>query len=59
MHGISIDRIGPDRLSLYCAVPSQVEVRSVLQVKELGRGFGGLVLEEVPEPSPWVKDYDS
>ena len=57
--GLSIDRIGPDRLSEYCAVPSLVDVRSVLQVKELDGGFGGLALEEVPEPVPWIKDYDA
>lgn len=54
-----IERIGPERLAEYCAVPSLVEVHSILQVKSIDSGFGGLALELVPVPTPYIKDYDS
>lgn len=54
-----IERIGSERLAEYCAVPSLVEVHSILQVKSIDDGFGGLALELVPVPTPYIKDYDS
>jgi streptothricin acetyltransferase len=54
-----IERIGADRLAEYCAVPSLADVRSILQVKALDGGFGGLALELVPVSAPHIKDYDS
>lgn len=54
-----LERIGPERLDEYSAVPSLVEVESILQVKEVDGGFGGLALELVPVSTPYVKNYDS
>ena len=50
-----IERIGSERLAEYCAVPSLVEVHSILQVKSIDDGFGGLALELVPVPTPYIK----
>ncbi len=54
-----LERIGAERLDEYCAVPSLVEVQSILQVKAIDGGFSGLAMELVPVPTPYVKDYDS
>lgn len=42
-------------IPLYDAVPQNVEVRSVYQVRRLDNGLGGFLLEEVPA-DPHVKD---
>jgi streptothricin acetyltransferase len=54
-----LERICAERLDEYCAVPSLVEVQSILQVKAIDGGFGGLAMELVPVPTPYVKDYDA
>jgi len=54
-----IERIGAEGLSDYCAVPSLVEVESILEVKEVDEGFGGLAMKLVPVPTPYIKNYDS
>lgn len=57
--GMVIERIGPDRLSEYCAIPSLVDVRTTYDVREVDGGLGGIVMEERPVQTPWTKDYDS
>lgn len=57
--GLLVERVGPDRLAEYSSVPSLVEVESILQVKTADGGFGGLAMELVPVPSPYIKNYDS
>jgi GNAT superfamily N-acetyltransferase len=57
--GLLVERIGADRLAEYSSVPSLVEVESILQVKAVDGGFGGLALELVPVPNPYIKNYDS
>jgi GNAT superfamily N-acetyltransferase len=56
---MAIERIDPGRLSEYCGVPTLVDIRTIYEVREIDGGLGGIVLEERPIETPWVKDYDS
>ncbi|MGE5579454.1 MAG: GNAT family N-acetyltransferase [Bacillota bacterium] len=56
---VVIERIGPKRLPEYCSIPTLVDIRTTLEVREVDGGLGGIVLEERPVQTPWVKDYDS
>jgi len=50
---------GPvERMDEYARVPISFVVRSVLQVRPIDRGLGGIELAERPVDRPWIKDYD-
>jgi GNAT superfamily N-acetyltransferase len=53
-----VQEIGVDGLSLYDAIPSWFEVRSVLRVVAVDGGLGGFRLVEETIPQPYVKRYD-
>ena len=46
-------------LSEYETIPISFEVRSIYQIKALGKGLGGLRLVEQPVSLPYIKDYDA
>jgi GNAT superfamily N-acetyltransferase len=56
---VRIVEIGPECLDDYASIPIKVEVRSILQVELLDDGLGGMLLHQVPEKKPYIKDYDS
>jgi GNAT superfamily N-acetyltransferase len=43
----------------YSRIPIAFEVHSILGVRPVDRGLGGLTLSEQPVQTPWIKDYDS
>jgi GNAT superfamily N-acetyltransferase len=55
---IEILEIKPEQLSEYTRIPSRFEVRSVLDIKLIDGGLGGMTLREV-QVEPYVKDYDA
>jgi GNAT superfamily N-acetyltransferase len=54
---VSVEPIGPERLSEYSAVPSVIEVKSVFAIG--GEGRSGYMLSERAVTFPYTKDYDS
>ena len=54
-----IEAIGAGRLAEYASVPTVCEVRSRIDVGNIGDGSGGLTLAERAVENPYVKDYDS
>ncbi len=56
---IQIDRIGPDRYSLYSSIPSRFLVESIYRVDEIDHGLGGFRLVEEKVDMPYLKDYDA
>ncbi len=54
-----IVEVSVDQLPLYAEVPIRFEVASVLRVKAVDRGLGGLRLVEEQIAQPYVKDYDA
>jgi GNAT superfamily N-acetyltransferase len=53
-----ICEIGVDRLSDYAEIPISVCVDSVLRIKAINHGLGGILLVEEPVQPPYTKDYD-
>jgi hypothetical protein len=56
---IEIQEIDPDQLNVYAKIPISFQVSSILQIKVLSKGMGGILLQEVALESPYVKDYDN
>ncbi len=56
---IDVRAVRAEDLPLYAAIPIRFAVRSVLRVREVACGLGGLRLAEVAVANPWVKDYDA
>jgi GNAT superfamily N-acetyltransferase len=50
---------GTEVLAEYGGVPIAFTVKSILEVRVIDRGLGGLVLTERPIARPYVKDYDA
>ncbi len=50
--------VSVDSLSDYCKVPIRFRGTSVLEVRSLENGFGGIILEE-RDVTPFYKDYDA
>jgi len=55
---IQIEKIGPDKYSLYNSIPSRFMVESVYRVDEIDDGLGGFRLIEDRIDKPYPKDYD-
>jgi GNAT superfamily N-acetyltransferase len=55
---IIIEEIQPDRLAEYARIPISFEVKSILEVKLVNGGLGGMSLHEIPV-RPYIKDYDA
>jgi len=55
---LDVREVGPDCLAQYAEVSIAFRVESVLQVKEVNRGLGGIVLEEEGLEEPYLKNYD-
>jgi GNAT superfamily N-acetyltransferase len=54
-----IEEVGTEHLGEYAGVSIAFEVRSVLEVRPVKGGFGGLSLTEKKVTRPYLKDYDS
>jgi GNAT superfamily N-acetyltransferase len=55
---VTIEKISPQDLSEYGRIPIALEVKTILEVKLVDGGLGGMELHEVPV-KPYIKDYDS
>jgi len=55
---ITINEISPQGLEEYNKIPIALEVKTILDVKLVDGGLGGMVLQEIPA-KPYIKDYDS
>jgi GNAT superfamily N-acetyltransferase len=53
-----IEQIGTERLEQYAKIPIAFEVKSVLEVRLIRNGLGGMELHEKPV-HPYLKDYDA
>jgi GNAT superfamily N-acetyltransferase len=56
---VEIEQISSDRLEAYAGVPIAFEVRSILEITEVGRGLEGFRLREVGVQVPYIKDCDA
>jgi GNAT superfamily N-acetyltransferase len=57
--GLRIDDVGGDGLAAYSVMPIAFEVVSVLEVRPVRGGLGGISLAEAPVDRPYIKDYDA
>ena len=57
--GISIEMVGPERLTDYTRIPIAFEVTHRLSAELAGNGIGGIRLRETKVTTPYVKDYDA
>jgi GNAT superfamily N-acetyltransferase len=46
-------------LKVYREIPTAFEVKTVLKVRAIDGGLGGLAMEEHPLDKPYIKDYDA
>jgi GNAT superfamily N-acetyltransferase len=54
-----IEEVGPGGLAHYATIPMAFEVTSILRVKPIQNGLGGLGLSEEPVATPYIKNYDA
>ena len=55
---ITVEEVGPDRLTEYARIPISFMVQSILRVEAPQPGELGFRLVEEPVSQPYVKDYD-
>jgi len=56
---VQIIEIGPEYLEEYARIPIKFEVKTILEVKLVNGGLGGMLLREKPVDKAYSKDYDS
>jgi GNAT superfamily N-acetyltransferase len=56
---VQIRTVGPEALALYAGVPIAFRVDSLLHVRLVDNGLGGMLLQEERLPRPYTKDYDA
>jgi streptothricin acetyltransferase len=56
---IEIKEIKPNHLDAYAKIPISFTVSSILHVKLLHNGMGGILLSEENIENPYIKDYDN
>ena len=54
-----IEETGPNGLARYATIPMAFEVKTVLRVKPIQNGLGGLALQKETVGTPYRKDYDT
>jgi GNAT superfamily N-acetyltransferase len=56
---VSIEEIGPNQLETYSQISIAFTVTSVLSIETVEDGLGGILLNERPVETPYIKDYDA